>query len=395
MEPIKVLMFGWEFPPYSIGGLGKVTYHLSNTLANLGTKISLILPVKGKSGKLKITPTSFVSVKRIKTLLSPYLDEKTYQYQYLLEGKEAKTYGGDLKEEIESFTKRGIEIAKSENFDLIHCHDWMTFPVGMQTKEFSGKPLILHVHTTELDRSCGGYNPFVYNIELNAFNKADKIIAVSNYTKNKIASYGITKDKIEVVHNAIAFDRARESKPYNKNNIVLYFGRLSMHKGPDYFIRAAKRVLDYKKDVLFVVAGSGELLPEMIDLACDLGIGDKILFTGRLEDEEIKKIYEAAELYVLPSVSEPFGITALEAASNGVPVILSKNSGVKEVLKNCFQVNFWDIEEIADKIISVLEYGTVKEEITTNAYHDLKKISWEKQALKVIGIYNSLLKKVN
>lgn len=388
----RVLMYGWEFPPHTIGGLGNVTYNLCNALAKLGIKITLILPVKGESNNLKIIATSSVSVKGIKSLLSPYLDEKIYQEQYLLNEDEAKIYAKNLKEEIDRFTKRGVEIAKREKFNLIHCHDWMTFPAGILTKEFSGKPLILHVHTTELDRSCGGHNPFVYELELNAFKKADKIIAVSEYTKNKIMKgYGTSSDKIEVVHNAINFKGVEKNKPYNRKKIILYLGRLSMHKGPDYFIKAAKKVLGYKKDVLFVVAGSGELLPELIDLACNLGIGDKILFTGRLKDEEVKKIYESADLYVLPSVSEPFGITALEAASKGVPVIVSKNSGVKEVLKHCIQVDFWDIEEIANKIISVMKYHPIKEEITSNAYRELEKISWSKQASEVINIYNHLI----
>jgi len=389
MKDIKVLMFGWEFPPHTVGGLGKVTYHLSNALADLGVKISLILPIRGKSNNLKIIPTNLISIKGIKTFLSPYLNERSYQYQ--LE-KEAKIYV-NLRDEINRFTKRGVEIAKQEDFDLIHCHDWMTFPAGIETKKFSGKKLILHVHTTELDRGCGGCNPFVYNIELNAFEKADKIIAVSNYTKNKIVEgYGISKDKIEVVHNAIEFNGEKKNKKSKRKKIILFFGRLSLHKGPDYFIRAAKKVLDYKKDVLFVMAGSGELLPEMIDLSCNLGIGDKILFTGRLKEDEVEKIYEIADLYVLPSVSEPFGITVLEAASNGIPVIISKNCGVKEILNNCLEVDFWDVDEIANKMISVLEYEPARMEITENAYRDLEKISWKKQASHVLNIYNSLLR---
>lgn len=389
MKDIKVLMFGWEFPPHIVGGLGKVTYHLSNALADLGVKISLILPIRGKSNNLKIIPTNLISIKGIKTFLTPYLNERSYQYQ--LE-EESKIYV-NLRDEINRFTKRGVEIAKKENFDIIHCHDWMTFPAGIETKKFSGKKLILHVHTTELDRGCGGCNPFVYNIELNAFEKADKIIAVSNYTKNKIVEgYGISKDKIEVVHNAIEFNGEKKNKKSKRKKIILFFGRLSLHKGPDYFIRAAKKVLDYKKDVLFVMAGSGELLPEMIDLSCNLGIGDKILFTGRLKEEEVEKIYEIADLYVLPSVSEPFGITVLEAASNGIPVIISKNCGVKEILNNCLEVDFWDVDEIANKMISVLEYEPARMEITENAYRELKKISWKKQAFYVLNIYNSLLR---
>ncbi|MCK4429328.1 MAG: glycosyltransferase family 4 protein, partial [Candidatus Aenigmarchaeota archaeon] len=377
MGQVKVLMFGWEFPPHSIGGLGNVTYNLTNALAEYGTKISLILPVKGESNNIKILPTNSITIKGIDTLLSPYMNEKTYQYRYVMEGEEAKVYAGDLIQEIKRFTEKGVILAKQEDFDIIHCHDWMTFPAGIKTKEFSGKPLILHVHATELDRSCGGCNPYVYDIEKDAFNKADKVIAVSEYTKDLIATgYGINRDKIEVVHNAITFEGIKKNKPCNQKKIVLYFGRLSMHKGPDYFIRAAKKVLEHEDDILFVVAGSGEMLAEMIDLACDLGISDKIMFTGRLKDEEVKKMYELADLYVLPSVSEPFGITVLEAASNGVPVIISKNAGVKEVLTNCFQADFWDVEDIANKIISVLRYTPVKEEITSNAYMELEGISW-------------------
>ncbi len=390
MTPMKVLMFGWEFPPYSVGGLGKVTYYLSNALTKLGTKISLIVPIKGESDKLKILPTNLITIRGINTMLSPYLTEKSYQY--LLSEEEAKIYGGNLKEEISRFTERGVELAKEEDFDVIHCHDWMTFTAGIKTKEFSGKPLILHVHTTEFDRSCGGCNPYVYNIEAEGFSKADKIIAVSNYTKNKIIeNYDVDENKIEVVHNAIEFNGgANNNKIHQRKKVVLYFGRISMHKGPDYFIRAAKKVTEYDKNIVFVMAGGGELLPEMVNLACDLGIGDKLLFTGRLKDEEVKNIYNSADLYVMPSVSEPFGITVLEAASNRIPAIVSNNSGVKEVLNNCFTADFWDTDEIANKVLSILKYSSIKEEMVDNAYKELKNISWDNRAVKINNIYNSV-----
>lgn len=392
MTSLKVLMFGWEFPPHSIGGLGKVTYYLTSALADQGIKISLILPVRGHSDKMNILPTNMISIKEIRTLLSPYMTDRTYSQNYLMEESEARVYGSNLREEIDRFTTRGVALARGEDFDVIHCHDWMTFLAGMLTKDFSGKPLILHVHTTELDRSCGGCNPYVYDIEYKAFQKADRIIAVSQYTKNIIVQgYGIRGDKIEVVHNATNFNGERKGQPSNRKKVVLYFGRLSMHKGPDYFIRAAKKVLDYDKGILFVVAGSGELLPEMIDLACSLNIGDKILFTGRLTDEEVKEIYAKADVYVMPSVSEPFGITALEAISQGTPLIVSNNAGVKEVLSGCFTVDFWDTDEIANKILSVLKYHPVRGELTENAYRDLERLSWNTQAAKVKEIYNSLL----
>lgn len=387
---MKLLMFGWEFPPYIVGGLGRVTYHLTKALANLGINITLVLPIKcGEESTIKILPTN-ISIKRIKSLLTPYITEENYQY--IIEDEDVKIYGSNLKEAVKKYTEKAFEIAKLENFDIIHCHDWLTFPAGIKLKEFTGKPLVLHVHATEFDRSCNGCNPFVYNIELEGFKKADKIIAVSNYIKSKIVSnYNISGNKVEVVHNAIEYDGIKKSKPYNEMKIVLYLGRFSMHKGPDYFIKAAKKVLEHRNDVLFVMAGTGEMLPEMINLACSLDIGDKVLFTGRLSDEEIKQLYEIANIYVLPSVSEPFGLTVLEAVSNGTPAIISKNSGVKEILTNCLEVDFWDSEEIANKILSILRYHPLEEEIIENAYRELERISWEKQAEKVFNIYKSLL----
>jgi glycosyltransferase involved in cell wall biosynthesis len=380
-------MFGWEFPPYSIGGLGKVTYHLTKALSDSGIKISLVLPVRGKSKKIKIIPTN-VSVKTIRTLLNPYINEETY-YQ-LLEEEEAKLYGGNLKEEMERFKNKSIEIAKNEDFDLIHCHDWITFPAGIAVKEFSKKPLILHVHATEFDRSGGNCNPWVYDIEKYAFDKADKIIAVSHYTKNNIVNnYFIDSNKIEVVHNAIEFFDSSEK--IIKKKIVLFLGRLTLQKGVDYFIKAAKKVLEKRRDVVFVVAGSGDMFPQLVDIACSLNIGDKVLFTGRLSDEEVNKLYEIASIYIMPSVSEPFGLTALEAISKGTPVILSRNAGVKEVIKHCLKVDFWDVNELANKILSVLEYSPLRSELVKNSYKELKKLSWKNQSKLVSEIYENLV----
>jgi len=385
---MKILMFGWEFPPYSIGGLGKVIYYLTKSLSDLGVKISLVLPVKGKSEKIKIIPTN-VSVKTIKTILNPYLNEE--EYFNLLEEEEIVLYGGNLKEEIERFQKKCLEIVKNEEFDIIHCHDWITFPAGIKAKEISNKPLVLHIHATEFDRSGGNCNQWVYEIEKEAFEIADKLIAVSHYTKNNIVNnYFINPNKIEVVHNAIECHNISNKKMI-KEKIVLFLGRLTLQKGADYFIRAAKKVLEKRRDILFVVAGSGEMFPKLVDLACSLGIGDKVLFTGRLSDEEVDKIYELASVYVMPSISEPFGLTALEAISKGTPVIISKNSGVKEVVKHCLEIDFWDIDELANKILSTLEYHPLREELIINSCNELKKLSWENQGKKVLEIYRSLI----
>ena len=411
-------MFGWEFPPHTVGGLGNVTYHLTNALVGLGTQITLFLPVKSKShdDRLKIVSAS-LSVNCIDTVLMPYQNKESYllalreakqEYwqlygekgprkssfvinQLLLEKGYSHLYGGNLFEEVELFAQKCKALIDKESFDVIHCHDWLTFKAGMLAKEMSGKPLVIHVHTTELDRSCGGKNEDAFRIEKECFEKADKIIAVSNYTKCKIAEgYGIDPKKIEVVHNAIEFDGQRANKNGKKRKTVLYLGRLSLHKGPDYFIKAAKKVLEYEPDVIFVVAGGGELLPELINLACRLGIGNKVLFTGKITDEEVKNIYEAADVYVMPSISEPFGLTALEAASHGTPIIISKNSGAKEVLRHCLEVDFWDTDEMANQIISILKHPQLGNEMTSNAYKELDRISWRKQAEMVNEIYKSI-----
>jgi glycosyltransferase involved in cell wall biosynthesis len=381
-------MFGWEFPPYSVGGLGKVTYYLTKALSDLGVRISLVLPIRGKSKRIKIIPTN-VSIKTIRTILNPYLNEE--EYLNLLEEEEAKLYGSNLKEEMERFKKKCLEIVKNEEFNIIHCHDWITFPAGIKAKEISNKPLVLHVHATEFDRSGGKCNPWVCDIEKEAFEKADKIIAVSHYTKNNIVNnYFIDPSKVEVVHNAIEY-RGASNKKVIKKKIVLFLGRLTLQKGADYFIRAAKKVLEKRRDILFVIAGSGEMFPKLVDLACNLGIGDKVLFTGRLSDKEVNKIYEIASVYVMPSVSEPFGLTALEAISRGTPVIVSKNSGVREVIKHCLEVDFWDVDELANKILSTLEYYPLREELVENSYRELKKLSWKNQGKKVLEIYKSLI----
>lgn len=383
-------MLGWEFPPFSVGGLGNVCYHLTNAIARKGIEVSLILPMKVESKKIRILPTN-VSLNPVRTILSPYLNEETYQI-VISSGKSGYLYGGNLKEEVERYTKECEKIIKKEKFDLIHCHDWMTFKAGMLAKKISGKPLILHVHTTEFDRSGGlGNEEYAYQIEKAGFENADKIIAVSNFLKNRIINYyGIDEGKIEVVHNAIDFDGVIKKKTNKKEKVVLYFGRITLHKGPDYFIRAAKRVLDVYKDVVFVMAGTGEMLPKMIELSAELGIADRVLFTGYLSDEEVKKIYQLADLYVLPSVSEPFGLTVLEAVSNGTPVLLSKNSGVREVLRNCLLVDFWDVNDMANKIIAALTHTSMRECLIEGSYKELQKISWDEQANKVIDIYNKL-----
>ncbi len=289
---------------------------------------------------------------------------------------------------------------KKETFDIIHVHDWLSFPAGIIAKNASGKPLVCQIHATEFDRSPHCPNPVVYAIEKIGMEKADAVIAVSNYTKNKIIeNYGIDGSKIRVVHNAIdleCFNQALQSPNQlfdlkkSGKKIVLFVGRITLQKGPDYFLRAAQKVLAYNHNVIFIVAGSGDMEHQIIEEAANLGISDKFLFAGFLQGEDLKKVYLAADLFVMPSVSEPFGLTALESVSLGTPVLVSKQSGVSEVIKNCLKVDFWDTDEIANKILACLSYKGLGDTLQEESFKEMDKLSWEKSAQKCVDIYNSL-----
>lgn len=286
-------------------------------------------------------------------------------------------------------------------------NDWLTIPAAILAKKMTGKPLVLHIHATEFDRSGdNGANSRVYDIEKRGMDAADIIIAVSNFTKNKIIKYyGIDPGKIRVVHNAAEdvsqalgdtsiLEDIYRLKSIGKK-IVLYLGRITLQKGPDYFIRAAEIVLRYNPDVIFIVAGSGDMEHKMIELAAELGISGNMIFTGFLREEKISKVYRAADLYVMPSVSEPFGITTLEAMKYNTPVLVSKQSGVSEVITHALKVDFWDIQEMANKMLAVLEHQALSEALKENGWHDLDKISWKNSAQAVVNAYREAIKMKN
>ncbi len=359
---MKVLMLGWEFPPFSIGGLGTACYSLVNELSRQ-TELSLILPCRAK----RIAGVKF---------FCSSLEGNPY----------SKNPNFFSVHEYKEFAKK---VAMHEEFDVVHAHDWMTFPAAIEIKRMKKKPLVVHVHATEFDRSGGNsVNEYVYNIEKKGMEEADAVIAVSSFTKQKIIRhYGIAEKKISVVHNAVSFD-AEEKRKIGKK-IVLFLGRITLQKGPEYFVYAAKKVLEYE-DAIFVMAGSGEMQDFVIRKAAELGIADKLLFTGYLSDEEVKKVFALADLYVMPSVSEPFGIVALEALAAKVPVIISKQSGVSEVIKHCLKVDFWDVDEMANKIIAVLRHEELQKELARNGNEEASKLSWEDAVKKCLGIYEKI-----
>ncbi|MBI4451823.1 glycosyltransferase family 4 protein [Candidatus Woesearchaeota archaeon] len=401
---MKVLMFGWEFPPMSSGGLGTACYGLTKGLSRKGVEITFVLPYSGESDAnfLKMKSTNDMQrlrLRKIDSAIKPYMTSESYhRFVSKKSAQQAKIYGSTLFDEVHRYTLAAEKIAEEEDFDVIHCHDWMTFGAGIKAKKKKNKPLVLHVHATELDRT-GSHkvNQYVYDMEREGMHKADKVIAVSNFTKHKIIShYGIAPEKIEVVHNAVDFSQHYYDETFalkKTDRIVLFLGRLTLQKGPDYFVEAAKKVLAHERNVKFIVAGAGDMEARMIERAAELGIADNVLFAGFLDQDDVERAYKMADIYVMPSVSEPFGITALEAMKFKTPSIVSRQSGVSEVIKHCLKVDFWDVNEMSSKIIALLRYRPLHETLKESGYSEVKKFNWDVPAEKCMRIYNKLIGK--
>ena len=420
---MKILMFGWEFPPYNSGGLGVACEGLIKAFSQKGIEVIFVLPKKFSyqfpycrfifaSEKLFFEKNKLKEIKKINfnSFLNPYLTPEMYTeiLEKIIKEKELKNENFEfnflskekgLFEEVMQYAFEARKIALLEDFDIIHAHDWLTFPAGIEAKRISKKPLVAHIHATEFDRTGGhGVNKKVYQIEKRGFEEADIIIAVSQFTKEKLIKYyNIPSEKIKVVYNAVDYQELNDSnnevfglKKAGKK-IVLFLGRITLQKGPDYFLLAAKKVLEKNPNVIFIIAGSGDMERKIIELTAHWNIADKVLFAGFLRGKEKEKIYQMADLYVLPSVSEPFGITPLEALSFGTPVLISKQSGVSEILTHCLKVDFWDVNDIANKILAVLNYNELKESLSENGKKEVKKFSWQESVRECCQIYQMLL----
>lgn len=387
-------MYGWEFPPKNQGGLGVACEGIVKGIINHGINVHLVLPsAEGVSSRgFNVTDLSSGSKKiSVKSSLKAYMD--TAQYFEYVSTLKNKQYGKDIFEEVERYKSLAGKLAEEIDHDIIHAHDWLTYPAAMEAKKISGKPFIAHIHATEIDRSGDNPHPVIFAIEKLAFENADRIIAVSEYTKRKIVQhYKIHGNKISVVHNAVA----KEFKKLQTENFspdkkkVLFLGRITMQKGPEYYLYAAKKVLELEPETLFIMAGDGDMMARMIHLSIDLGIHKNVLFTGFLRGTDIDRAFQSADLFVAPSVSEPFGIVALESIKNGTPVLISKQSGVSEVIPNMLRVNFWDVDEMANKIVSALRYEPMSNDLKYLAKRDLEKLSWEKQGEKIKSIYHEI-----
>ncbi|MGA2171806.1 MAG: glycosyltransferase family 4 protein [Sedimentisphaerales bacterium] len=421
---MKVFMLGWEFPPYISGGLGTACYGLTKAMDELGIEVTFVLPKASTghhTGHVKMlsaqhfeegrVSSTFKNVRflTITSTLRPYAHATAHGRQLgSLAVQQTKTpaninlgqindpdnYDGDIYSQVCRYADKVVRIAATENFDVIHAHDWMTYPAGEAVSQQSRKPLIVHVHSTEFDRSGEHVNQAVYDTERMGMHAAAKVIAVSNLTKNTILKhYGVPSEKVEVVHNAVEHngDESPRVQLDKTDKIVLFLGRITMQKGPEYFLAAAKKVLEEINNVKFIMAGNGDMMHRTIELAARMGIGHKVLFTGFLRGEDVDRAYQMADLYVMPSVSEPFGIAPLEAMNRSVPVLISKQSGIAEVVTHALKVDFWDINEMANKMIAVLKRPSLQKTLSGNGFHESHKFNWEDSAMKVKKIYEEVI----
>lgn len=423
-------MFGWEFPPHITGGLGTACYGLTKGLAKNDVDVLFVVPkVFGdedqsalrllNAGDVEISDINFqydeywkhITYLEVNSNLLPYVtaedferlieemkldktveSSSTYKAKFKFSGK----YGKNLMQEVSRYALIANVIAKENTFDVIHAHDWLTYPAGITAKMASGKPLVIHVHATEFDRSGENINQYVYDIERKGMECADKIICVSNLTRNIIIErYGINSEKVVTVHNAVDIEESDNDRcNYKKNvneKIVTFLGRITFQKGPDYFVEAAAKVLEKHDNVRFVMAGSGDMMNRMIKRVAKLGISNKFHFAGFLNGDDVVHMFSISDVYVMPSVSEPFGISPLEAMRSSVPVIISKQSGVSEILTHALKVDFWDIDAIADSIYGLLCYDGLSKMFMKYGKDEVHKLKWENAAFKIKEVYNSVI----
>lgn len=430
---MKVLMFGWEFPPHIAGGLGTACYGIVKGLAHNGVETMFVMPsasgdedksaadiINASDVPVEITDTmnvddflDKVQFVHIGTNMVPYLDPEefhtlveedrkrqvrdftvNYGHTYKFSGK----YGSNLMEEVARYAMVGGTIAMThkDEFDVIHAHDWLTYMAGIAAKRLSGKPLVVHVHATSFDRSSdNNIDTRVYEIEKRGMEAADKVITVSDLTRNiVITKYGIDPAKVVTVHNAVDFSGRSEIKVEKgvKDKVVTFLGRITFQKGPEYFIEAAAKVLKRCDNVRFVMAGSGDMMNRSIRQVARLGISDRFHFTGFLRGTEVQKMFALSDVYVMPSVSEPFGISPLEAMRSGVPSVISRQSGAAEVLKYAFKVDFWDVDAMADEIYALLQYPALSQFASKFGYDEVNTLKWNNAAAKIKSVYESVVK---
>ena len=430
-------MFGWEFPPHIAGGLGTACYGMTRGLARNGVEVVFVMPraygdedqrfvrvvnasdvetIGTRDHEFSEELLEKVSFIHIDSNMLPYISPEEYaayhdefvrsgrthewtdvwKQRYTFSGK----YGANLMEEVARYAMVAAQVAKDleGQFDVIHAHDWLTYFAGIAAKRVSGKPLVVHMHATEFDRSGENINRRVYAIEKAGMQAADRVIAVSELTRRiVIGKYGIPADKVVTVHNAVRFGESEEAAPERavKDKVVTFLGRITYQKGPDYFVEAAAKVLQRVSDVRFVMAGSGDLMNHVVRRVAQLGIADRFHFTGFLKGGEVQRMFRLSDVYVMPSVSEPFGISPLEAMRSGVPVIISRQSGVAEVLDYAIKVNYWDVDALADAIYGLLTYPALGRMFASKGLEEVTGLKWTNAAAKIKMVYETVVAEAN
>jgi len=422
---MKVLMFGWEFPPHILGGLGTASYGLTKGMSKQkDLEITFCIPkpwgdedqsflhiIGMNSVPIVWKDVNWDYVKsRVGNYMNPQLfydlrnhiyADFSYRYTNDLGCLEfSGRYPENLHEEINNYSIVAGVVARQQEFDIIHSHDWLTYPAGIHAKQISGKPLVIHVHATDFDRSRGNVNPIVYNIEKNGMDHADHIMCVSELTRRTvIEKYHQDPRKVSTVHNAVTpLSKEILDIPVNKNpheKTVTFLGRITMQKGPEYFVEAAAMVLQRTRNIRFVMAGNGDMMNKMIDLATARGIADRFHFPGFMKGNQVYECLKASDVYIMPSVSEPFGISPLEAMQCSVPSIISKQSGCAEILSKCIKTDYWDIQAIADAIYGICTYPSLYEYLREEGKKEVDNILWEDVGYKVRNIYNEVLQNYN
>lgn len=430
-------MFGWEFPPHIAGGLGTACYGMTRGLARNGVEVVFVMPraygdedqrfvrvvnasdvetIGTRDHEFSEELLEKVSFIHIDSNMLPYISPEEYaayhdefvrsgrthewtdvwKQRYTFSGK----YGANLMEEVARYAMVAAQVAKDleGQFDVIHAHDWLTYFAGIAAKRVSGKPLVVHMHATEFDRSGENINRRVYAIEKAGMQAADRVIAVSELTRRiVIGKYGIPAEKVVTVHNAVRFGESEDAVPERavKDKVVTFLGRITYQKGPDYFVEAAAKVLQRVPDVRFVMAGSGDLMNHVVRRVAQLGIADRFHFTGFLKGGEVQRMFRLSDVYVMPSVSEPFGISPLESMRSGVPVIISRQSGVAEVLDYAIKVNYWDVDALADAIYGLLTYPALGRMFASKGLEEVTGLKWTNAAAKIKTVYETVVAEAN
>lgn len=399
---MKVLTFGWDYPPKRNGGLGVACYGLTRELVNEGVDVIFVLPrqqpVDGSGRFVFANDAPGQTVYEVPVSIEPY--QPSYGLVYVTDayGNKYPT-GSTLLDEVHTFAERAREIAQQETFDVIHAHDWTSYLAGLAAKAVTGKPLVLHVHATSFDQAGGdNVDPAMFAVERQGFAGADVIITVSDYTKQIIVDkHGVNPNKVEVVHNGAdtyeppQHERTLTTYTDQGYKIVLYHGRITIQKGVDYFIRAAKRVLEVEPKTIFVISGWGDMQQQIINLVGELELSEHVIFAGALWEDDRDRMYQSADLVVMPSVSEPFGLVPLEALQHGTASLISKQSGVGEVMPHVLKADFWDIDEIANQIVAALRYPVLNQQLVLEGRRTLHFLSWSFVAKKVKSLYERLV----